>query len=332
MSRRRRKRRAPRDERVEQAARRAAAAYKRSRRALKSGDFDAALAAVREALELEPASPYGHNLAGWVLLQRPNPTEAELEQAVGYFRAAIELDPRDVVPTVNLANALIAQGRDGEAIAMMESHVATHSFAADALNWLGWYWGFRRGETDRAIELLEQAVRIRPWKALPWVNLGTLRKQNGAYEDAYVAYQIALTCSDLEDEQPVEDSARALEEQMIERGEEPPIVIRNELGELLGPELVAVARACRAGRFDDAIAALERLGSENGNYLVDAIGIAHDGARAARQQGAMIQARRLLELVIRGYELYASGATSGAEGLGRMHDVERMRQLLADWS
>lgn len=309
-----------------------AAAYKRARRALKRGSFDDASAAVQQALELDPKSSYGHNLAGWILLKQPHPTAGDLAQAESSFRAAIELAPGDVVPVLNLADTLVAQGRDDDAIAMMESHAAGHSFRAEALNWLGWYWGFRRGDADRAIALFDRAIQASRWKSLPWMNLAILRKQRGEHREAYIAYQIALTCSDLEDKASVEASARELEQELVARGEELPIVIRNQFGELLGPELVAVARACRAGRFDEAAAALEQLGNENGNYLVDAIGIAHDGAKAAHQQGALLQARRLLELVIRGYELYASGATSGAEGLGRMHDVERMRKLLAEWS
>lgn len=303
-------------------------AYKRSRKCLRHRDFDGASRAIGEVLALDPAYPNAHNFAGWILLELPSPTPAQLERAVDHFREAMRAALHDAMPALNLGSALVALGREDEAIALMDSLVAEGRFKVEALNWLGWHWGFRKGDVDRGLDLLEQATRAGAWKSRPWVNLGDLHRQCGQLGEACFAYKVALTCSDVADERTLKQRIVDLEKDMRRRGEEPPVVIRLMSGELAGPELVGIACACRDGRYEDAVTALGRLPVCD---LVDAIGIAHSGAQAAQAAGKFASARQLMEFAIRGYEIYASSASSGAEGLGRMAAVEEMREVLASW-
>lgn len=306
-------------------------AYRRSRKCLHHNDFDGASQAMGEVLALDPAYPNAENFAGWILLGLPRPTQAQLERALAHFHEAMRLDPYAPAPALNVGEALVALGRESEAIAWMESRVAEDRFKPEALNWLGWYWAFRKADEDRGLDLLQQATRAGPWKARAWVNLGTLEQRRGARSEACRAFRIALSCSDVADATDVPDLERRvveLEKEMQRLGEEPPIVIRLMNGELAGPELIAIEKACRDARYDDAVAALGNLQAYD---LVDAIGIAYAGAKAAQAAGQYAAARRLMELAIRGYELYASSASSGAEGLGRMAAVKEMREELARW-
>jgi len=102
-------------------------------------------------------------------------------------------------------------------------------------------------------------------------------------------------------------------------------------GKPLGLELVAASKACGEQRYEDALAILEKVTATDHVALVEAIGIAEHGANAAHARGQRDVARSLLALALQGYQAFASWATSGAEGMGRMHDVERVRKQLASW-
>jgi tetratricopeptide (TPR) repeat protein len=307
------------------------ARYEHSRALLKKGDFDGALAAARETITLDPRYPNAHSFAGWILLQRPERSAADLEAAIGYFRTARELAPWDGVPLVNLSEALVAAGRADEAIVTMERALAEGALAAYAHNWLGCHFGFQRADVDRALSHLRAATRAKPWWSVPWVNLAALLESRGALVDAYVANEMAQSCSDLADKKQARKRSRELEAELQRAGQEVPLVMRGESGELLGPEFTSIGRACREGRFDEAIAALLALERTDIGRLVDATGIAERGALAAHAEGKLEQAHRLLEAALRGYRAYASWSTSGAEGTARMVDVERVQRLLASW-
>jgi hypothetical protein len=158
------------------------------------------------------------------------------------------------------------------------------------------------------------------------------RRKRGARTDAYVAATKRL-----------EAELRARGIQFPKAGrttpawtqacedELPPEEWRTELGQRIAPEVAAVEHMLRAGRFDEAIAALERVRATDANNLIDAIGIAENGATRARRAGARAQAIALLRLAHDGYVWYASGASSGGEGMARMLDVERIRDRIREW-
>ncbi|MCC6900748.1 MAG: YqcC family protein [Polyangiaceae bacterium] len=106
---------------------------------------------------------------------------------------------------------------------------------------------------------------------------------------------------------------------------------RTESGAPMPAELVEVARKVREGRFDEAVQALREAAKHDLGMLVDGRGIARRGADAARAAGRRREALELMQLVCDGHRINASWATSGAEGLGRMHDVEQARAELARW-
>lgn len=328
MSRKTRKRRSRRAHVEETTREKAKRVYAQSRKRFRHDDFDGAFQAIAEVLELDPGYPNAQNFAGWILLHLPHPTRAQLERALGHFREAMHVGPRDAVPALNAGEALVALGREDEAIALMESLTPDKHFKASALNWLGAYWALRKGDEDRGLELFEQATQAKRWSAKAWVNLGILKQRRGARSEACFAYQVALCCRDVDDKPALERKVAELESEMRQCGEEPPIVIRLMNGEIAGPGIVAIERDIRAGRYEDAIAAFESLSVPE---LVDAMYVAEAGAEAAYAGGHFAAARHLMEIAIGAYEVFASSASSGAEGLGRMAEIRRMREQLDGW-
>jgi tetratricopeptide (TPR) repeat protein len=157
-------------------------AYEESRAAFERGDHDAALAAIREVLAADPRFPNAHNWAGWVLLKR-----GQLDEAISRFHAAVALAPDDPVPLANLCNALVAAGREADAIAEAErAQFAGH-------HWLGWHF---MAEPERAIDHLRKAVRWRTWWGTARANLGRALELAHRTDEAYEELSIALRCTD----------------------------------------------------------------------------------------------------------------------------------------
>jgi len=93
-----------------------------------SGQWDAAEAAHRRALELKPDAAYLHNNLGYNLLMQKKDAAA-----AGEFREALKLDPQSLVARNNLGLALARQDASAEAIAMWQ----VGSDAASAHNNMG---------------------------------------------------------------------------------------------------------------------------------------------------------------------------------------------------
>ena len=115
---------------------------------------------------------------------------------------------------------------------------------------------------------------------------------------------------------------RSLYDELIEREEsspEDPGSARARLAEL------AAARAWDAARVE-----LEQLNTTDEYEMLFRAAKAEEFAGRARRDGAAAVARALYQIALRDYQQYASGASSGAEGMGRMLDVNRVRALLGE--
>lgn len=95
-----------------------------------------------------------------------------------------------------------------------------------------------------------------------------------------------------------------------------------------GP-LVELEALAGAKRYDELIEVLEALSKRDPALLVDAIGIAEAAGHQARSELRYRPALSLFRLALLGYQVYASWATSGGEGVARMADVERLQATVA---
>ena len=104
---------------------------------------------------------------------------------------------------------------------------------------------------------------------------------------------------------------RWLRECEIERP--PGLGSRNELGEPLAEETIAIERLIRSERWDDAI------------------GFTSRGAELARRTKRLDSAIAMQRFVVTAYMIWASWSTSGSEGTARTEEVERERARLRAW-
>lgn len=108
-------------------------------------------------------------------------------------------------------------------------------------------------------------------------------------------------------------------------------VAKNELSQPPREEVIEVERLARAERWDDLLCQLDTLGKKDPNQLFDSVGSIERGAERAHETGCSEQALALLKFAEKAYAIYASGATSGGEGIARMADVERVRTIRKSW-
>ena len=320
-------------------------------------------------------------------------TAQDLDEAIARLRAASEAAPDDHVPLANLCDALVAAGRDAEAVAEAERATTVTSQwnrMAGAHNWLGWRLMGQPDTLELAIAHLRDAVRWRPWWGLARANLGKALELAHRGDEAYEQHVIALGCKDdfdrafcherlgayqarhgwlrnalvsmrtalREDDKrgaqrraPYAEGIAWIEQQLRANGVEPvtpehernPAWVRaceleippgflakNERGEPLSDDVIEVQRLARAERWADAAAQLEKLRAADYNLLFDAVGYAEDAVERARRAGHHREAIAIMRLVVDAYRFYASGATSGGEGMARMEDVRRAEQKLVE--
>jgi uncharacterized protein YqcC (DUF446 family)/Tfp pilus assembly protein PilF len=372
----------------------AASAYERSRAALQAGDAAAALDAIHETLAADPRFPNAQNFAGWILLHLPTRTPVHQDEAVAHFREAMRIAPDDPVPLANLCDALVAAGRETDAVAAAEAATADPFLgrAAGAHNWLGWRLMGKEQTNERAIEHLRRAISRRPGWGVAHANLGKALERAHRSDEAYEEHARALACEDDFDrafsherrgacearhgwlrnslrsfraalrEDRKRGGARELtyleamafaEQQLRAAGVVPPPADRdethagwrrecelelpagfgdrNEWGEPLADDVVEVERLVRAERWADVLGQLETLRRTDAGKLYDAVGYAERGAERARSAGHLDEAIAMMRLVVEGYRAYASWATSGAEGMGRMATVDEKTAKLRAW-
>jgi aspartate beta-hydroxylase len=92
---------------------------------------------------------------------------------------------------LNRARELARAGRTDEAERVYSKLLGASTDQAEALNFLA-QCAVKRGQTARALELLEEAARHHPADAVTLLNLGSAREAGGNFEGAHDAFQRAL--------------------------------------------------------------------------------------------------------------------------------------------
>ncbi len=115
---------------------------------------------------------------------------------------------------------------------------------------------------------------------------------------------------------------RSLYDELIEREESSP--------EDPGSARARLAELAAARRWDAARVELENFNTTDEYEMLFRAAKAEEFAGRARRDGEAAVARALYQIALRDYQQYASGSSSGAEGMGRMLDVNRVRELLGE--
>ena len=151
-------------------------------------DKPAAIKFLRQAQQRHPDDFWiNHQLAFNLDSSEP----PQVEEAIGYYRAAVALRPQSPGVHVNLGKSLHAKGRMDEAIAeyretirIRKDMVIAHHNLGNAL--------IDKGQLDEAIAEYREAIRIKKDYAEVHNNLGNALRYKGQWDEAIAEYHEAI--------------------------------------------------------------------------------------------------------------------------------------------
>jgi len=150
------------------------------------GDLPGALARCRELVRLRPGMRV--SLLELAQLERES---GNLEAAVRALSQALALDPRDTVAAALLGAYLTQAGRPQSAVALLRPYAGEALPDVEVLTALALAEG-RLGRTEQALAELDRARQLEPGNAMLLVEAGTVRLMAGDQAGAREAFEQAL--------------------------------------------------------------------------------------------------------------------------------------------
>ncbi len=154
-----------------------------------TGKTDEALAEYRRSLELNDQSSQAHNNLGSALAQ-----QGKLDEALAQFEKAVELNPDNGRAHINLGGALSEKGQSEEALEHLRKGADLEPKFADGQNNLGAALA-RAGALDEALPRLENAVQLEPDFPGYRYNFGRVLAAKGRYAEAAAQFEKAADLS-----------------------------------------------------------------------------------------------------------------------------------------
>ena len=139
----------------------------------------------RSIIDKYPTLPRAHTNLGTYLVR-----DGKTEKAIEHFYEAIKLHPEFASARASLGQALFSVGRDKEAIEQLEKSIELHPSAA-ALSNLGGAL-VRKGEYERALTTLTEALKLDPNVAQTYYNLGVAHSNLNNDDKAISNYKSAI--------------------------------------------------------------------------------------------------------------------------------------------
>jgi tetratricopeptide (TPR) repeat protein len=281
------------------------------------GEYEAAAAEWRTALEIDPADAKAQTNLSSVLLRL-----GRFEETIEHSRTALAAKPQLVEAQNNLGAALLGLGRIDEAIASLRQALLVNAGSAEVHNNLGRALT-ARGELDDAIVHHRAAIALNPAYAEAYNDLAATLFREGKPDDAIVYWQAALKANPTFAQAHFNlgnvlyqrgDSAAALEHwRQGLRSDPNRLPVLNQAAWVLatspdasirdGAEAVKFAeRAARiSGRQDPAILNSLAAGHAETGHFAEALETAHHALALAIQQHRADLAEAL-NVRIRSYE------------------------------
>jgi len=153
----------------------------RGRTALAAGQSDQAILAFSESVQKDPKFTEGHSLLGQAYMQKQQPGLAE-----GAYRRALALQPKANGLRYELAMALLAQGRTGEALSEFNEMAGSDPKSPAAQTGIGTV-AEMTGDFPRAFEAFKRAAQLDPRNPQAYVNLGSVALQAHHIDEAIAA-------------------------------------------------------------------------------------------------------------------------------------------------
>ena len=190
---------------------RAKATYEQAVRNLSENRLSLGMAALKEALQLDPENTQYHNTLGLVLLNLGRPVDAQAE-----FQTAIDLDKTNPDLQHNLGIALAQQNRFNEAIAAYKQALSYPTYTTPEVAYYNMGEAYiRLNKPQEAQESFRAAIQLEPTMVAAHYGLGLALSQGGRRDDAKAAFRQAR---DLDPASPFSELAKNALKQLGDGG------------------------------------------------------------------------------------------------------------------
>jgi tetratricopeptide (TPR) repeat protein len=162
------------------------------------GDLDRALRAAELAVLADPYGTEPHLWRGKTLLARAKKGDCTQGDALAAIREGVEMTNGDTEVRRLAAHALLESGKIEEAEDQLWALLKVLPFDPDVLYLQGEIYR-RRGDSQRATELFQQAVFRGPDCATAWAGIGEVRSREKAFQEAAECFYHAVRSDPLED-------------------------------------------------------------------------------------------------------------------------------------
>ena len=189
----------------------ARATYEQAVRNLTENRPALAMAALHEALQLDPENAQYHNTRGLVLLDHGRPVEAQAE-----FQTAIDLEKTNPDLQHNLGIALAQQKRFDDAIAAYKKALTFPTYTTPEVAYYNMGDAYiRLGKPQEAQESFRAAIQLEPAMVAAHYGLGLALSQGGRRDEAKAAFRQAR---DLDPASPFSELAKTALKQLGDGG------------------------------------------------------------------------------------------------------------------
>ena len=179
----------------------ARATYEQAVRNLSENRLALGMAALKEALQLDPDNAQYHNTLGLVLLNLDRPVDAQAE-----FQTAIDLDKTSPDLQHNVGVALAQQKRFDDAIAAYQKALTFPTYTTPEVAYYNMGEAYiRMGKPLEAQESFRAAIQLEPTMVAAHYGLGLALSQGGLRDEAKAAFRQAR---DLDPASPFSELAR----------------------------------------------------------------------------------------------------------------------------
>jgi Tfp pilus assembly protein PilF len=179
----------------------ARATYEQAVRNLSENRLALGMAALREALQLDPENAQYHNTLGLVLLNLGRPVDGQAE-----FQTAIDLEKTSPDLQHNLGIALAQQNRFDDAIAAYKKALAYPTYTTPEVAYYNMGEAYiRLGKPQEAQESFRAAIQLEPNMVAAHYGLGLALSQGGRRDEAKAAFRQAR---DLDPASPFSELAK----------------------------------------------------------------------------------------------------------------------------
>jgi len=189
----------------------ARATYEQAMRNLSENRLALGMAALKDALQLDPDNAQYHNTLGLVLLNLERPVDAQAE-----FQTAIDLDKTSPDLQHNVGVALAQQKRFDDAIAAYKKALTFPTYTTPEVAYYNMGEAYiQLGKAQEALESFRAALQLEPTMVAAHYGLGLALSQGGRRDEARAAFRQAR---DLDPASPFSELAKNALKQLGDGG------------------------------------------------------------------------------------------------------------------